>query len=392
VPAPTGEIAGSAIERVAFGEPAAEAIVREAARLGSRRVFILASHHLATQTDEIDKIEAALGARHAATETGIRPPGPKSDVVRAAGVAMGVRADLIVSVGGGSVTDAGKIIPLCLKHDVRTVADLDPLRIRYDAQGKTASSVEAPDIRAVCVPTTLSGGEFNSLSGAYDETERRKDGFDHRLLAPIAVVLDPRLTLHTPLWLWLSTGVRALDHAVETLVSDYSNDFFNGLAESALRLLSKGLHRVKVDSSDTAARLMCQFGAWQSMIPVVGGVPMGASHAIGHLLGAVSNVSHGYTSCVMCPVVQRWNADATLAAQRRISACLGEPDRPAHELLKALIGSLGMPQTLHAVGVSRADLPRIAVGTLRDIWGQTNPRPLRGAEDVMELLAMAYAD
>src|SRR5262249_14950470 len=161
-----------------------------------------------------------------------------------------------------------------------------------------------------------------------------------------AVILDPAITVHTPQWLWLSTGVRAVDHAVETLVSRYSNDFCNGVAESALRLLSEGLPRVKANPTDLPGRLKCQVGAWQSMIPMLSGIPMGASHAIGHVLGAVSCVPHGYTSCVMCPVVQRWNAAATVDAQRRVSAGLGDPNEPAAVLLERLVSSLGMPRTL----------------------------------------------
>jgi len=229
------------------------------------------------------------------------------------------------------------------------------------------------------------------LSGAYDEVLRQKHGFEHRLMAPVTVILDPAVTVHTPEWLWLSTGVRAVDHAVETLVSHHSNDFCNGVADSALRLLNEGLPRVKADSGDLAGRLKCQIGAWQAMIPMLSGIPMGASHAIGHLLGAVSGVPHGYTSCVMCPVVQRWNACAVAESQRRISACMGAANEPAAAVLERFVGSLGMPRSLEDVGVALADLPRIAEGTLSDIWGRTNPRPIRSAADVMEILSMALA-
>ena len=115
-------------------------------------------------------------------------------------------------------------------------------------------------------------------------------------MAPVMVVLDPAITRHTPEWLWLSTGVRSVDHAVETLSSYQSNDFADGLAESALRLLVEGLPRVKADPGDLEGRLKCQIGAWQSMISIIGGVPMGASHAIGHILGGTCDVPHGYTS------------------------------------------------------------------------------------------------
>jgi alcohol dehydrogenase class IV len=145
-------------------------------------------------------------------------------------------------------------------------------------------------VRVICIPTTLSGGEFNALSGVTDEKTLHKQGYQHRLMAPVAVILDPAITVHTPHWLWLSTGVRSVDHAVETLASTRSNPFCDGVADSALRLLAEGLPRAKADPGDLDGRLKCQIGAWQSMIPIVGGVPMGASHAIGHVLGGACDV------------------------------------------------------------------------------------------------------
>jgi alcohol dehydrogenase class IV len=353
-------------------------------------VFILASSHLNRNTDEIRKIEAALGARHAATHDGIAPHAPREDVLTAAAHARTVGADLVVTVGGGSVTDAGKILLICLKHNITTVEGFDDYRVRVDETGAMIiPDYAAPDIRCVCVPTTLSGGEFNPLSGATDQRNKQKQAYTQRLMVPVMVVLDPAITVHTPEWLWLSTGVRSVDHATETLASFQSNYFADGLADSALRLLAEGLVAVKADPSDLDARLKCQVGAWQSMIPIIAGVPMGASHAIGHTLGGTCDVPHGYTSCVMAPFVQAWNLSVNAERQKRISACLGDASRPASELLDALIRGLGMPRSLKEVGVGEAQLQQIAEYTLEDIWGRTNPRPITCAEDVMTILRTA---
>lgn len=377
-------------EKVTLGTPAAEAVAAEAERLGANRVFILAGGTLASSTDEVDRIVSALGPRHGATHTGIRPHAPRADVLAAAHHAREVNADLVVSVGGGSVTDAAKILLICLKHDIRDVDGFEPFRTSVDDEGAMVMPEFAgPDIRAICVPTTLSGGEFNPLSGATDEAIKQKQPYVHPMMVPVSVVLDPAITVHTPEWLWLSTGVRAVDHASETLGSFLSNPFFDGIAESALRLLAEALPRVKADPGDLEARLNCQIGAWQSMIPIVGGVPMGASHAIGHVLGGTCDVSHGHTSCVMAPYVQSWNADVNADRQKRISAALGAPDVPAGELLDRLIFGLGMPRTLREVGVSEDQFGLIAEYTLEDMWGRTNPKKITGANDVLEVLKLA---
>jgi len=381
----------STIERVHMGTPAAQALAAEADRLGARRVFLLAGGHLRHETGEISAMEAALGPRHAATWSGIAAHTPRGDVMAATAAAREADADLIVTIGGGSVTDAGKVVALLLRHGVTTHDGFDAFRTYVDEAGRAVlPAFDPPTVRVICVPTTLSGGEFNALSGVTDEATLKKQGYQHRLMAPVAVVLDPALTVHTPQWLWLSTGVRSVDHAVETLASMRSNPFCDGIAESALRLLADGLPRAKADPADLEGRLKCQIGAWQSMIAVVGGVPMGASHAIGHVLGGACDVPHGYTSCVMSPYVLAWNAEADDSRQGRISAGLDRPGVAAAEALDAFIQGLGMPRRLSAVGVREDQLELVATLTLEDPWGRTNPRPIATAEDVMQILRRAF--
>jgi alcohol dehydrogenase class IV len=387
---PASRVRLADMEGVTLGTPAAQAVARLAEQRGAERVFILAGTTLNRNTDEIRKIEAALGGRHAATQDGMRAHSPRGDVLAAAKVARDCKADLVVTVGGGSVTDAGKVIPLCLKHNIATHDDFDAYRNRVSEDGAGVHpTFDGPDIRVIAVPTTLSGGEFNALAGVTDEVTKLKQGYEHRRMAPAAVVLDPAITVHTPEWVWLSTGVRAVDHCAETLGSLRSNAFCDGIAESGLRLLAEGLARSRAEPGDLEARLNCQVGAWQSMIPVVGGVALGASHAIGHVLGGTCDVPHGYTSCVMAPFVQAWNAPANAARQQRISEALGDVDRPAAELLDALIRGLGMPRSLREVGIGEEQLPLIAANTHLDYWSRTNPRPINGVAEVMEILHSA---
>jgi alcohol dehydrogenase class IV len=235
----------------------------------------------------------------------------------------------------------------------------------------------------------LSGGEFNTMGGVTDDKENKKQGYTHRMMAPIAIVLDPALTIHTPEWLWFSTGVRALDHALEALGSTHSNHFCDGIAGSALRLLGSALPQVKADGADLDARLRCQVGAWQSMIPVIGGVPMGASHAIGHVLGGTADVPHGYCSCVMAPSVLAFNQSVNGEKQKQISACLGQPGRAASEIVDEFITGLGMPRSLTAVGITEDQLDLIAEYTMLDFWSRTNPREISGPDDVRGILEMA---
>ncbi len=380
----------TATERVHIGRRVADALVEEVQVLGAKRVFLLVSTTLRNSTDEISEIEAALGDSVASVFDGIRAHAPRLDVLAALEAARAAETDLIITVGGGSVTDAGKVIALGLKHGFQKHEDFEGYYVYVDEAGETVvPQFEAPEIRVICCPTTLSGGEFNTMGGVTDDKDNKKQGYTHRMMAPIAIVLDPALTVHTPEWLWFSTGVRALDHALEALGSTHSNHFCDGIAGSAIRLLSNALPEVKSDGADLDARLRCQVGAWQSMIPVIGGVPMGASHAIGHVLGGTADVPHGYCSCVMAPSVLAFNESVNGDKQRQISMCMGQPDRAASELVDEFITALGMPRSLTAVGITEEQLDLIAEYTMLDFWSRTNPREIKGPADVRGILEMA---
>ena len=380
----------TATERVHIGRRVADTLAGEVRTLGAKRVFLLVSTTLRNSTDEISEIEAALGDSVACVFDGIRAHAPRSDVLAALEAARAADTDLIITVGGGSVTDAGKVIALGLKHGFQKHEDFEGYYVYVDEAGETVvPQFDAPEIRVICCPTTLSGGEFNTMGGVTDDKDNKKQGYTHRMMAPIAIVLDPALTIHTPEWLWFSTGVRALDHALEALGSTHSNHFCDGIAGSAIRLLSSALPDVKADGADLDARLRCQVGAWQSMIPVIGGVPMGASHAIGHVLGGTADVPHGYCSCVMAPSVLAFNESVNGDKQRQISMCMGQPDRAASELVDEFITALGMPRSLTAVGITEEQLDLIAEYTMLDFWSRTNPREITGPADVRGILEMA---
>lgn len=387
---PSGAVRFSRMEQVVFGRPAAEELAREAERRGASRVFLLASGTLARETGEIARVREALGARFAGQFDRMPAHTPREAVVEAANMAREAGADLLATFGGGSVTDGAKVVQICLRHGVRDVDGLESYRVQMDDRGRaTIPEFDGPTVRQVSVPTTLSGGEFNPHAGCTDSRIKVKQGYRHPDLVPMTVILDPAPTVHTPEWLWLSTGIRAVDHAVEALCSPKAHPYCDAACLHALRLLHDGLRGVKADPSDLQARLKCQTGTWLSMTAVSAGVPMGASHAIGHILGGTCDVPHGYTSCVMLPAVMRWNRDANPERQALVAEALGRPGGDAGDLLDAFITALGLPRTLAEVGVAEDRFELIAKNAMHDRWLHTNPRTIGGPEDVVEILRMA---
>jgi maleylacetate reductase len=387
----SGRIAFSRMDEVVFGRPAGEAVAEIAERLGATRIFLMVSGTLNRSTDEIENLRRALGNKCVGTFDSMPPHTPRSAVIAAADQARDCGADLIVTLGGGSITDGAKAVQLCLSNDIRTPDGMDALMPVAGPDGVIGPppGLAPPTVRQVSIPTTLSGGEFSGISGVTDERTKVKTLVRHAAIIPQAVVLDPKVTVHTPEWLWLSTGIRAVDHCVEGICSNEAHAYGDAQALQGLALLAQGLPRVKADPDDIQARLDCQLGTWLSMGPLASGVPMGASHGIGYVLGAVFDIPHGHTSCIMLPAVMQWNRPATAGRQTLISTAMGRPGEDAAVVLDEFIAGLGMPRSLSAVDVGPEHFDRIAEQSMGTPWVPRNPRPIPSPAEVREILEIA---
>jgi maleylacetate reductase len=387
----SGRVAFGAMEAVSFGRPAAEMVAEEARRRDAERVFLMVSGTLNRTTGEIAKVRRALGNRFAGIFDHMPAHTPRYAVIEAAVMAREVRADLIATIGGGSITDGAKAVQLCLANDISGAEAIDGLRPVKGPDGTLVPppGMKSPSVPQVAVPTTLSAGEFSAISGVTDERHRVKELIRHPGIIPRTVVLDPAVTVHTPEWLWLSTGIRAVDHCVEGICSGEANPFADAQALHGLSLLARGLPRVKADPSDLEARLDCQIGSWLSMGPLASGVPMGASHGIGYVLGALFDIPHGHTSCIMLPAVMRWNKAVNRERQGLVAAAMGHPNEDAGDVLDQFIAGLGMPRSLGAVKIGRESFDKMAEQAMGTPWVPRNPRPITGPSQVREILELA---
>ena len=381
----SGKVVFGEMDEVVFGVPAAQAIPAQMDRLGAKRAILMVSGTLNRTTDEIAKVRAALGERCVAVFDAMPAHTPRQGVINATDMARSSNADVIVTIGGGSITDGAKAVQLCLSNDIRSADDVKRVRITRGV----APPMTAPTVRQISVPTTISGGEFSDISGVTNEKSKVKEMLRHPRVMPSAVILDPAITVHTPEWLWLSTGIRAVDHCVEGFCSNEAHPYADAQALRGLSLLASALPRVKANPRDIDARLDCQLGTWLSMGALVAGVPMGASHGIGYVLGGGFDVPHGYTSCVMLPAVMRWNKAANAARQAEISAAMGQPGKDAGDALDQLIRGLGMPRSLRDIKIGREHFEQIAEQAMHTPWVPRNPRKIDGPAQVREILELA---
>ena len=377
-------------DRVIWGKPAAQAVIEEADRRAAKRVFIVTSKTLNRKTNAVQQIRDALGPRHAGTFDECVEHTPRASVIAAAKAARAAAPDMVLTFGGGTAIDTVKVMLIAIAHDLTRPEELGDYHLRINPDGsRHTPAIKPPPYRQVVLSTTLSAAEFSDFGGCTDTARKVKDGYAGKYSGAAAVILDPAVTVHTPQWLWLSTAIRAVDHAVEGICSIQPSPLIEAASLHALRLFGRSLKRTGDDGADMEARLECLQGAWLSGFGILR-VPYGASHGIGHSLGAVTGMSHGYTSCIMLPHVMRWNFDATKAAQTRIALAMGRGDGDAPQAVADLVAALGLPTRLRDLGVKQEQFAQIARGAQENLWVRTNPRPINGAADLLALLEAAW--
>jgi maleylacetate reductase len=310
--------------RVHFGTGSLEKLEEEARPFD--RAFVVTGRTLYEETDLVRRVEDMLGERHAGTYAGMGQHTPGSAVEKAAGEARGV--DLLVSVGGGSVIDGTKAVARELDYPVH-----------------------------VAVPSTLSGAEWAHLVGVTDEEAGRKSGFADPRVVPSIVILDAEATLYTPEKLWLSTGIRALDHAIEGFLAQGEHPIEDVLGLEGARRLTEHLPRSKETPEDVEIRHALQLAAWMAYFGPYN-TPMGLSHGLGRRIGASYDVPHGYTSCVtLAPTLEVVGKRVSCERWDQLADALGGD--PA-ERVASLVERLELPSTLRDVGVPGEDVDAIA--------------------------------
>ncbi|KAH6615188.1 maleylacetate reductase [Boeremia exigua] len=366
--------------------------------LACNSVFVIASASLSRNTDALDRLTDALGDKVAGVHVGVSSHTPIDEVAAIVAKVKDLHIDCLVCLGAGSITDAAKVIRFALANTAFTVADIRTLR------GARPHKHNLPSITLVCIPTTLSGGEYQGIAGVTDNETREKMLFDP-IRDPDLVIQDPELCSTTPQRIWLSTGIRSVDHCVETLCSLQSNDTADDYARRGLPRLVEALIHCKEDARNLEAIHQCQVAVTDAMRAVSCGVPMGASHAVGHQLGPLG-VPHGETSCIMLPAVCSFNTQEPANLQKQAQIVRILLDTPAisgllktkgvdpanaqlAEILDIFLRHLGMPRTLKEVGIEGGEkLRQLAKNSLQDHWIKTNAIPITEESQMMELLAL----
>ena len=325
-----------------------ETLDAELRRTAVRRVLLVTTRSAVREPALAVSVEALIGSR-LAQRVVVRQHAPVGTLVQAVESARAAAIDGLVSLGGGSPIDAAKAIAFSLATGI-------DLRLA-DAQARGHNASLAEVLPHIALPTTLSVAELSGSAGFSAEGSQAKVGVSFPALRPLAVFYDAQLARFTPLPLWLSTGIRAVDHAVETLFASGEHPLPDAAALEGLRRLRRGLVAVRDSPDDLAARTDCQLGAWFSYL-LPGPAASGLSHTLGKKIGSPFGIPHGVTSCLLLPHVVRYLAPRAPSIAAAIAEALGASD--AATGLADLIARLDLPQHLAQWKLTEVQLTAVA--------------------------------
>ncbi|MCX4993113.1 bifunctional acetaldehyde-CoA/alcohol dehydrogenase [Streptomyces sp. NBC_00568] len=375
-----------------------------------------------TRLGLVDRVERVLRRRREPVTIQVIDnvePEPSIDSVRRGARLMGdFRPDTIIALGGGSPMDAAKVMWLLYEQqaegkdvdfaDMRhKFSDIRKRAFRFPVLGKLA--------RLVCIPTTSgTGAEVTPFAVISDPATGKKYPLADYALTPSVAIIDPLLTTALPRALAADSGFDALTHAIEAYVSVYANDFTDGLALHAIRMI---FDSIEAAVNDRAARPEAQekmHNAGTIAGMAFGNAFLGIVHAMSHTLGATFHVAHGRTNAVLLPHVIRYNGtiptkltgwpkyESYRAPERfqDIARTLGLPAATPAEGVESLASAVerlrdavGIEPTFQALGVDERAfleaLPQQALNAYEDQCAPANPR-MPMLDDMGELMRAAY--
>jgi aldehyde dehydrogenase (NAD+) len=298
-----------------------------------------------------------------------------------------LKADCIVSVGGGSVIDTAKAVCVTLKNGGKANDHLNLL------------TLTEPQTPHIAIPTTSgTGSEVTNVSVLTSKGAGRKLFLVDAHIVPNAAILDPRFTMTLPKGLTVTTAMDAMTHAIEAMTSTMANPICDGMAMQAIRMINKNLPLVVENGKNEKARLNMQVAAtmagWAFTVAQVG-----LAHGMAHTVGALHHVPHGAACGIVLPKVMRYNVDysaeklALVAHALDVDGAKGkdrEAALAAADAIEALMKKVDHPMKLRDVGVPEENLPVCAFHAIADTAVIFNGRPVSDPNEILEVYKQAY--
>ena len=335
--------------RVLFGAGRIAELAAAAKELGCDRALVLST---AGQARLADHALSHLGPLGVGKFAGAVMHTPVAVSEEGTAKAKELKADCVVSIGGGSTIGLGKAIAL------RT------------------------GLPQIAIPTTYAGSEMTDILGETKDGAKLTQRTPKVL--PETVIYDVELTLGLPVQVSVTSGMNALAHAVEALYAVDGNPAISLMAAEGIRLLGASLPVIRTDARNRKAREQALLGAWYCGL-CLGSASMALHHKICHVLGGMFNLPHAETHSVMLPYSARYNADAAPEAMQAIARALGAEE--AVQGLWALKQALLADMSLASIGMKEEGIDAAAKAAIANQY--PNPRPIEH-EAIRRMIANAF--
>jgi len=371
--------------KVIFGVGSISELPMEISALGEKAFLVTDPGIMAAGL--ADPVKAQIGAMLAGVYADIPQDSGMEVVDRGAELALAAGADVVVSLGGGSVIDTAKGMCIVMKEG-------GSLR---DFQGvQMLTRVQTPHI---VVPTTAgTGSEVTADAVILDAEQGQKIIIVESFNMPRVAILDPKMTEKLPPNLTASTGMDAMTHAVEAYLSQIRNPLADGCALHAIRLITSYLPVAVENGADLAARGQMQIAALLAGWAFYS-AKLGLTHAMAHSLGAVCGIPHGLANGILLAHVMKFNLDAVPELMADIAGAMGiavgeleahRAGQAAVEEMEAFTQRVGLDQRLRDLGVEEKSLSACAELSMSDASIVCNPKMVMDAEEVLSVYLKAY--
>lgn len=298
-------------------------------------------------------------------------------------------ADFIVAIGGGSSMDTSKAIGIIINNpEFSDVVSLEGV-----------ANTKKKSVPVIALPTTAgTAAEVTINYVITDEKNVKKMVCVDPNDIPTLAIIDPELMLSMPRGLTASTGMDALTHAIEGLITLGAWEMSDMFEIKAIEMISKWLPKVVENPSDIEARdgmATAQYIAGMAF----SNVGLGLVHGMAHPLGAYYDIPHGVANALLLPFVMEYNKESNAKAKfRTIANAMGvdtskmDDDQAAQaavDAVKALAIKVHIPQHLKEIGVPESGLPTLAQAAFNDVCTPGNPRKAT-VEDILALYKKAF--
>jgi alcohol dehydrogenase class IV len=376
-------------KEVSFGFETVNEVGRYASKNGVRRAMILTDEGVGRH-GLLSPVKSSLTT--AGIECGVydqvRREVPDTVVAQAHEECQRAKADLLVAVGGGSVTDTAKAVGILLGNGGKI----------QDYEG--TDKVQRPIPRLYVVPTTAGcGSESSQFCLVLDTKRKKKIEIVSRRIIPEMIFIDPLMTMTMPSELTAGCGMDALANCIEAYFSTWASPITDALSLHAIRLISGSLRTVVANGKNMEARQNMAMAAFEAGLAYTN-AQSGAVHALGHPIAGMFNVPERMGNAVLLPHVMRFNMNADMDRMVEVATALGEPigglsKREAAEkaitAVQLLVTDIGLPTTLDKLGVEKQSIAQLSQQALEDGFLRTNPRILN-ARDIERIYESAFEE